>query len=649
MGGNRAWALAVAAVTFLTARAADAFIFSEHSRITEDALRALADDPATRGIVNEVIMMPTFCSPRGDAPADDPKWTVGSSDCLQLVADIVAVAGDHSCNAKQLEKTLEDARAKGDHWLWSIRGIARDTDVDLNGAGDNNRRKYVLAVMTDGYAKAVERAKKSDFVDPSLKGAGDVVAARDLIRRKLNLSLQMKDPEYVSRANVDGGHFQLARQPGAITLAAYLAQAFKAGQIGNATAFYANYHVAAMRVAVQASNATGDARTALIRRAFLIETFALHFLEDSFSSGHIVGHWEEKGWPLRSEGVRIGTHDHYSNEGIETYRWVDFEGNGTGVRQSYRARGDAFMGAVDRAYAALAVTTSLGEVFRAMNGVVPAGFIENTSKVPAFEDYDSCHEAFVPAGLEALLQGPNPLVPVYALEPVVSSADPPMLRFRSEAGIFLGGAITLDGGANINHLDNSQRATLGRARATLRAGIGLAGLSSDPMNSLLFIDGGIVALGTDATDPKGDVGITFRLRAPGPFSLLDGTVIMIAAAATENPGLLREAIYAQRGGLGRLWAAQNIVRRFYMQFSALRDVTFNYFPEPIRKFRWEVMAPLVTGRVALPIAGDQLAQSNDYWFDLGVSFGRSKDLPHYGSAFDVGVFLSASTSSRTFP
>ena len=273
--------------SLLTARPADAFIFPEHSRITQAVLEDLAVDPEVGSLVRSLVVSPDLCPREGD---------INEWDCLRLVADLAAVAGDHSCSPDELGSLVRASNVahdhERDHWLWSVRRIGWEGDALMNGdSAEGRRRLKVIDIETKGNVVANQTVYLNDH--PHLDAKED----RAFYRRRVNLNFQDVDANYQSRAVVDGGHFQLAREPGRIDLVDYLRHAFAPAAASNATALYAAYHVLGLRLAA----------AGLRERAFLAELFALHFLEDSFSSGHIVGHHGVDTWLLlKSEGVRMG-------------------------------------------------------------------------------------------------------------------------------------------------------------------------------------------------------------------------------------------------------------------------------------------------------------------------------------------------------
>lgn len=608
---------------FASARPARAFLFSEHSRITQAVLEDLAVDPELGPFVRELIVRPYLCAREGDMN----EW-----DCLRLVADLVAIAGDHSCSPNELASLVHDSNVarehRRDHWLWAVRRFGWEGDVLLNGdTAESRRRLKVIDIQTKGADVADRTVYRDD------RPRVDELEDRSFYRRRVNLGFQNVDAEYQSRAIVDGGHFQLARAPGRIDLVTYLRQAFAPNVETNATALYATYHALALRLAANAT--TPAARES----AFLAELFGLHFLEDSFSSGHIVGHHGVDTWLLlKSEGVRMGTHDHYSDEGVEVVRWTD-------LSAPYVAHGDGMMRPMDFGFASVAVKASLREVLAALEDPnLARAHAMRYAMLPASLSgaFDSCQESRPFPGLLALAIEDGPLNDVLALEPVPSARDPEPPRFRAEAGLFFGGSAAIDGGGAT--VDGG----VGRAHAGIRGGVGLNGLTTDPMNSLAFAEVGVIALGTNlGSRAHADAGISFRIRAPGLVTFVDGAIVLgLLGAGVRTPSLISLGSKAGAGGLlPFVWQSHHITGTWNFQVSALRDAAFNLYFRDRNRYRWEFQAPLITLRSANPIAGISWAQSNDFWMDVGFSAGRATEIPN-GT---FGFYLSFSASARSFP
>jgi hypothetical protein len=517
-------------------------------------------------------------------------------DCLPP-ATLPSLAGDHSCSPADL------------------------FDLAQNQHGS---RAWVYLVL--GRAEATKQA---------LLDAGADGPAREAARRQMHINMQADDEKYVARALTDYSHFQLAResrQLGASGLRAYLEIALDPERPANATASYVNYHWAALQLAA-AARVDSAHRAVLLARALLAEAFALHFLEDSFSTGHFVGHWG-------SDGVRLGTHDFYARAGFEVVRWEDSS-------VTYVAHGDGFMADAERDIAAEAVARSLGQLLRVAYDAQAAVELVENSRGLGIENYDSCSSPTPPPGLRSLIDAPW-LWEVLSLEPVPSVRDPEVARVRAENGWFVGVASSMQVGvawpstAGVEALDV-------RVLGSVRGGYGAADIVNDPINSQAFLEAGFVGEHLYGDAHASLAGFAFRARGPGKVFLVDGLISIGLAESLKGscPGCIDWAASAASGGVWHLWAAHHVFDHVYWQPSLLRDVSFLYLKNEPRPgmHRYQVLVPFLTARSALPIKGGVgLTQSTDFYLDLGASVVWSSS---YSRAFP-GAFVSFSVAPRIF-
>jgi hypothetical protein len=117
----------------------------------------------------------------------------------------------------------------------------------------------------------------------------------------------------------------------------------------------------------------------------LTEAFALHFLEDAFSSGHFVDFNYESNY-------RNGVHDYYSSHGVDSRSWTGEE---------HRAFGDAHMTRRDLELASAAVRASLEMVQTALGpDSIQTVSIPGSDQLP--RDFDVCTERRPPRWLNAI-------------------------------------------------------------------------------------------------------------------------------------------------------------------------------------------------------------------------------------------------------
>jgi hypothetical protein len=560
------------------------WVFPEHVEVTGRALKTLdaKGSPAKRALLSTLQQSLPFCT--GDRLQRCPTF-----------ASLAALAADHSCTPRALRSMLVEAQASVDHWLWRVLRVANDTQIALDDAARD-------------------------------------AAAREDVRRQMHVELQLADPQYLARALFDYGHFQATRGSGSSAdLSHYLSLALGAGERANATASYVNYHVVAVRLGAEARTAaSAPERNGRLVRALAAEAFALHFLEDSFSSGHFVGHWGD-------DATRLGTHDYYSRTGLEAVRW-------SSPTDTFVAHGDAFMSDAEAEVIAAAVRMSLAQVLgAASDAAVAARLLADFHDGFGEEEYDSCARGEVPFGLSALAHSKY-IKEVIAFEPVPAPRFPPLARVRAEKGFFAGGAATAAASYSMR-----PRAGGAAIRATARAGFGAASIVDDPLNAQAFVEIGFVGqyLALEGTGAN-LIGASFRIRAPGYVCLVDGAVALLLAQSFQAkcPFCLRWGAAAAGGGLGKVWRSHPLFGSVSWQVSALRDVSVNWFHDEPHdgSSRWELLFSAVTARSVLPIAGERLSQSTDFYLDVGPSVTFAT-----GQRLGYGLFASLAMATRVFP
>lgn len=228
-------------------------------------------------------------------------------DCVSF-AHLPMLAGDHSCSPEELLGAL----IHPDGWVRRVIAVAGET-----------HREMAEIVLEGG---TIEEQS----------------IARENARKAMNLKLLGADDEYVSRAAANTAHF-VARLDGADEdLDSYLARVLSPGQPASAVSSWLAYH----------SYALGLMRTPGFEHwAIIYEAYALHFLEDAFAAGHLIGVAE-------SDGGQMGAHDHYGGEGLAVEPWKRDPAKRTG----YTAYGDGFLQREDLDRASAAIGASLSQL-----------------------------------------------------------------------------------------------------------------------------------------------------------------------------------------------------------------------------------------------------------------------------------------------
>jgi hypothetical protein len=420
---------------------ASAWILPEHAQITAEATRELSS--TERGILQELWdaarrdSASHLCVGLERAPADEK----GAVECLGF-ADLPSVAGDHSCSPDELLREVTE-----DTWLEDVVEVGNITERRMRDA-----RSF---------------------------------SARINAWSRSNLLLERVDDQYASRATSNEGHFVPTAPPGQ-SLDEYLKEAVQADEPLNAAGLYVVFHLSALRFAAAYAEAApvpsrADAvsrREHWARLALFCESFALHFLEDSFAAGHTVGTW---GGPA----IMKGTHDEYSIKGTPGRSWSG---------EPYSPHGDANMTPEDLRRTRGAVRTSLAELTQVVTdankrALVNASWLfTNASYVWQFDTCRSTELGFTVPELTTLRFARSAWSQTVMAMPGEMHSHMP--RFRAEIGPFFAFGAASDAAATWGgYFTENEGATRGSVDALLFAGLGVGlegaiGISSDGLIEL---------------------------------------------------------------------------------------------------------------------------------------------------------------------
>lgn len=438
---------------------------------------------------------------------------------------------------------------------------------------------------TEGALKMAEISAKLDARLAKAKRRDQRVNAMSTA----DLNFQKADPEMVTRASGGTGHFVLARPKVDTDAREYALACVAEGADLNSIGIYIWYHVSALAKAKRLANEalSAEERSALALSTLADEVFALHFLEDSFASGHVTGTWG-------SASVRKGTHDYYDEHGWATTTWQG---------RPIIILGDGWMRPEDSLRAAEAVRKSLEQVLDAAGGRGPE------LSFPPADENPSAPGAMDICKLKSMPKPASDQAAVPLLGEVLKPTPQPGLaagvgeipRFRSELGPFIGvvPAIlvnTIKGG--YGYEQNKVMAQTG-LEVAVRLGVGLEGVLNESGDGLMFLDVGFRQDGASTArsgeQPEtgqvasvipaipGRMAYAGRLRMP--FWLIPGDLILALPIYLFSPGTyMNMAVQAANGGLIP-WQAglASPIGRF--QFILGREVAvafFGYGREPNR-------------------------------------------------------------------
>lgn len=515
------------ALSLLAARRADAFNFGEHHDIGAAAVHRLPEPDRKR----LAVMWSTIDGAgRACGSADDASFATRKTASCVAFADLLALAGDHACTATDLE---DDIRRNA----WTLPLIARAMQT----------RRDVVA-----------RDPTGDFMQ---------------MWRRSDIDLQLIDGQYGSRAAANDAHFALPRASD--TLSRYLYEALEIDTPPlNAVGLYAIFHGGALRLAVAAHEEPDDGkRTRLRARSLLSEAFALHFLEDLFSSGHIVG-------TFGSVSTKKGTHDDFCRRGLDVRTW-----NGV----SYEAHGDFHMQGEDLEHASLAVATSIRQVLAADAGVrdvTEAASAVTMAGSETMAAVDVCTAVKTPTGLVPRALWPL-LEEVLGQTPVPARMTTLLPRSSAEVGVFLGAWVGARGVAAFeSNESNPVRNSFADLELDLRFGVNLQDVLGPVADGQFFLEVGTLAGIQERPvpdyDPRFAAGDTRSIAHQGnkfalrmPFFLVPGDLALAAPFLLpfSRRTLEAMALTAAYGGLVP-WQRPIPTRAGTVQFVLGRKVDF---------------------------------------------------------------------------
>jgi hypothetical protein len=461
-----------------------AWIYPEHRDIAIAGIAKLS--PADRAALDGLWAGARAAIPGRLCESLDAGDQGARPGCIDFAA-WPALAGDHSCSPLHLMRDV----LPGD-WVLRVAGVAAETKTALQKA--DGRVARLNAVATS------------------------------------NLALQNADSNYVTRAGANNAHFLLPRVEGGA--AEYMRASIGAGAPLNAMGLYVQYHLAALAaVAALASDppAEESERAAQALDVLALEGYALHWLEDGFSAGHVVGTWGSAAW-------RKGTHDYYSEFGLDT---VDWNGDRIAIF------GDANLKPADLARASSAVAQSLIQFVQAMRpgDALARGAGSFGPGFSAMFAFDSCTEERQPAS-----QGEQRL-PISFWEGLSTTPVPGrgqgevhLPRFRDELGPFGGVFASLAGGPAWGGPSNSGTRGTGSVSVGARVGYGMEGVTGSVGTGLAFAEVGLEmttpqldqcqgsacgALGTTSLFPRVPARTGLRLGLRVPFWLIPGDMLLL--------------------------------------------------------------------------------------------------------------------------
>ncbi len=591
-------ALAFALCQVLFISSTFAWVYPEHRDI---AVRAVLNLEPKHRMVLDALWAEARRGYEGRLTVPVVDTTQGSQRSAIDFAAWSGISGDHSCSPRGMISTVLTSS-----WIIDVSKIADDLKTNLAAATRRDERVNAL--------------------------------------RDSDIRLQRADPEYATRAGSNNVHFMLPRTSEAETAAEYGAKSIKESTDLNAIGAYSYYHMSALAKADQLHDVPSmpdSTRQALILAMLADEAFALHFLEDCYSSGHVVGTWG-------NASLRKGTHDYYCEHGMETVRW-----DGRRIVLS----GDAYMRDEDVRRAAEAVSLSLTQLMEAAQGSLPIASTL-TGTTPAPDAFDVCVNNVMPA-VSHERSITKEIVEVYKPLPVPGLRDGlgSLPRFRAELGPFIGlaPAATVYG-VNAGFQDLQTRpGSVGGLGVALRFGLGLEGVMNEAGDGLAFLDVGFRQDAHssmsfyDGDDKNLGGGLTsaiparnaFTGRIRMPFWLIPGDLILAAPLALFDPDAYTAmAVIAGNGGLIP-WQTGMATSFGRFQFMLGREVGVSFFGYGDEEDRAFVATPNAQGDLEIGVVSFRSIQielpfleyrpfrsfSLDQSSSLTIQFTAGADIP----------------------
>lgn len=504
----RVAAVLAAFIVTLAPRVAQAWLYPEHRDIADAAVHKLP--PEARAALDAL-----WLEARAGFPAPlCAQMAAGDQGVAPTCVDFSAwpaLAGDHSCSPRDLVHDVLPS-----DWVLPVSTVAAETKVELANARSRTQKVNRLATA--------------------------------------NMKLQGADANYASRATSNIAHFLLPRTGDEIV--GYFRHTLAAGAPLNAIGIYVQQHLAALAAAqrfAQSPPADPKLRAEQARRILALEAFALHWLEDAFAAGHVVGTWGETAW-------RKGTHDYYSEFGFDGLRW-----NGEPIVLF----GDGYMKRADLERSATLVAQSLEQVARALNvgdalGSAARGFGLGPEGAYVF---DACNQIVQPAasgGDQTLIVAQMRDILAATPIPGRGAGDVHLPRFREELGPFVGIFGMIGGGVSWGGPVEQRARGAATLAAGLRVGFGAESLTGTPGTATAFLEGGLQMSAAESAKCKGDdcdlIGSSnlfpavpartgLRLGVRMPFWLIPGDMLVLAPVlALVAPETLNDVGVAAASG-----------------------------------------------------------------------------------------------------
>ncbi|MCX5730431.1 MAG: hypothetical protein NTY18_03555, partial [Deltaproteobacteria bacterium] len=412
--------------------AASAWLYPEHRNIGVAAIQKLP--PGDRAAFDALWEAARQTLPDRLCPKPSEGDQGLAPRCIDFAA-FSALSGDHSCSPQEVAE-----RVLSSNWILRVARVAAETQANLGKARGRDQLQNAIATS--------------------------------------HLAFQAVDPAYVSRAGANNAHFLLPRVDN--DPAAYVLGVVKEGAPLNAMGLYLQYHMAALELAQRYANQPPPLaeQPAAALHILVMEGYALHWMEDLYAAGHVVGTWGSDAW-------RKGTHDYYNEFGHDGVTWGG---------EPVILFGDAFMREADLRRASDAMAHSLEQLVAALQPGDELGTLAIDFGLPGAQifAFDSCREETQPSFTRSDGLARH-FTPVYQAmpQPGRGEGDVVLPRFREELGPFIGVYSSVTGNLGWGGLGTENVQFFGSLSAGLRLGFGAESLTGLVGTGLAFLEAGI--------------------------------------------------------------------------------------------------------------------------------------------------------------
>jgi hypothetical protein len=379
-------------------------------------------------------------------------------------------------------------------WALARKGYEERLDMLVADATQNEHPKYIdyaawPAIAGDHSVSAddmVNSILKSDWIlnvaDVAARLKNGIAASKNRSEREgelrdSDLRLLRADPEYVSRAGSNNVHFMLARQNVNTSASMYFESSYNQGAEVNLISTYTWYHTSAMLKAqrLATETLTSEQQASLVRAILADEAFALHFLEDAFSSGHAAGLWG-------NAALRKGTHDYYDEHGLEVSTW-------DGKRLVLT--GDAYMRPQDAEVAANTALMSLVQVLEVLSNNEKQLWYNDQVQVFTPDTFNVAKAITIPARkVDPAFKNLYNEILITTPIPGLATGLGEIPRFRSQLGPFIGIATAGNFSGVSGGFGETQNVggVIPGLEFALHLGLGMDGVLNESGDGLVFLD-----------------------------------------------------------------------------------------------------------------------------------------------------------------